>query len=101
MPGHGERIVQTFDDWFVRINKRVQRLERRVSINNVAAAVPVGSVVLWAGPVVPDGWLPLDGGSYPAAAYPRLAAALGSSTASLFVPDVVAPDGLMYIVKAA
>lgn len=30
MPGHGERFVETFDDWFVRINKRVQRLERRL-----------------------------------------------------------------------
>lgn len=29
MPGHGERIIQTYEDWFVRINKRVQRLERR------------------------------------------------------------------------
>lgn len=31
MPGHGERIIQTYEDWFVRINKRVQRLERRLA----------------------------------------------------------------------
>jgi hypothetical protein len=99
MPGHGERFIETFDDWFVRINKRVQRLERRVSINTVAEALPAGAVTLWAGPVVPAGWLPLDGGTYPAADYPRLAAALGATTATVFVPDAVAPDGLMYIIK--
>lgn len=99
MPGHGERFIQTFDDWFVRINKRVQRLERRVARQATAAAVPAGSVMLWAGPTVPTGWVPLDGGSYPAEQYPRLAAALDSSTGTVFVPDVQAPDGLMYIVK--
>ena len=31
MPGHGERFIETFDDWFTRINKRVQRLERRLA----------------------------------------------------------------------
>lgn len=31
MPGHGERFVETYEDWFTRINKRVQRLERRVA----------------------------------------------------------------------
>jgi hypothetical protein len=29
MPGHGDPILQTFDQWMVRVNKRLSRLERR------------------------------------------------------------------------
>ncbi len=48
MPGHGERIIQTFDEWVVRINKRVQRLERRLAQNGSGsgpAGVGISSIV--------------------------------------------------------
>lgn len=69
MPGHGDPIVQTYSEWFTRINKRVARLERRMSrtpstpdpttignppgVTGTIWAVKSGGVVsVWAGSAV-------------------------------------------------
>lgn len=113
MPGHGERFVETFDDWFVRINKRVQRLERRVSITLPTAAaatlsagaagtsgVPTGAIIAWATATPPAGWLLCDGSMLDQSLYPALARVLGADENGLVrLPHAVAPDHLVYLIK--
>lgn len=56
----------------------------------VSGGVPAGTVVSFAGSVVPSGWLACDGAAYRKTDYPALAAALGATgTGSMFsVPDM-------------
>ena len=95
MPGHGRPILQTFDDWVVRVNRRLSSLERR----QARLSAVTGQVALWATAGVPDGWVALDGASYHPDQYPLLAALLGVTGGQVTVPDVQAPDGLIYIMK--
>jgi hypothetical protein len=100
VPGHGDPILQTFDQWMVRVNKRLSRLERRQSRPGGGTDV-AGQVTLWVddpGVPAPAGWVPLDGTSYPEEMFPRLAALLGGA-GTVTVPDVPAPAGLMYIMR--
>lgn len=101
MPGHGDPILQTFDQWMVRTNKRIARLERRQAQPGGGSTTLTGQVTLWVddpGVPVPSGWVALDGGSYPEAQYPRLALLLGGA-GTVTVPDVPAPAGLVYIMR--
>lgn len=72
---------------FAHVVDGITMLEGRV--------IPIGSVVAWAGSpaTVPAGWLPCDGAEYPSAAYPELAAAIGSAhggdgATAFHVPDL-------------
>ena len=51
----------------------------------IGVGLPVGSVIAYAGPSAPDGWLFCDGSSFVQATYPELYAALGNRTTT---PDL-------------
>lgn len=98
MPGHGEPIINTYAEWFTRINKRVARLERRMSrtptpptpttftapgATGTIYAVKSGGVVsIWAGSTVQ-----LTSGSIPVGTTDLIATGSGVIPAQ-FLPTV-------------
>lgn len=54
-------------------------------LQNGNPLVPVGTVIMYAGSVIPDGWMPCDGGTFNAATYPELNIVLGGNTRPDFV----------------
>lgn len=57
------------------MNENFRALENRL---NAQAGVPVGTVIAFAGPVAPEGWLPCDGRVIARAEYPALFTAIGT-----------------------
>lgn len=47
--------------------------------NEILKAVPAGTVVAFAGPNIPDGWLVCNGSEVPQSSYPRLYQAIGNT----------------------
>lgn len=61
--------------------------------------VPVGSVVRWPnGVALPDGWLAIEDGSFPAADYPLLADVLGGN--QMPTPAQGADNSTVWIIRA-
>ena len=69
--------------------------------NSIDSSCPVGTIVLFvqnvnSGLLLPGGWLKCDGANFNSATYPELYQARSSST----LPNVTAPSGTYYIIKA-
>lgn len=77
----------SLEDVLNKFNKRLLGVERRLAGGGSGgASVPPGTIVMFGGTVVPDGWLLCNGQERLVADFPELAAALGTSWGEGF-PD--------------
>jgi microcystin-dependent protein len=80
-------IINTFTTNVTNGNIEKLSINGNLSVTNISMnplftfnLLPVGSVLLYGGIVVPTGWLLCDGSTFSSATYPSLATLLGSST---------------------
>lgn len=88
----------TGEDWVKRVSKRLDRLESR------SRATPVGTYIIGAWTVAPEGYVLANGATVPRAQYPALFEVIGTTfgagngTTTFVLPNVSA-TGVRYAVK--